>query len=749
VLVLGTYRNTDLDPNAPFSRTLQDLIRQRLVDEITLERLTPDEVASIFEGRSEQRPPEELVRLVYAETEGNAFFVEELYRHLEESGKLLDATGKFRSGIELADIDVPSGVRLTIEHRLAKVSDNCRKLLTAAAIAGRQTSYELLTEIGGLTGDDLLDALEESEAAALMEDISVGREARYQFVHELIRQTLISTLSLPRRQRLHMLVAHLYQAGAAADGERTINYLLTASERALGSAAFEDAIRYLDMADEAVATSDNEYRARICGVRAEALRGAARIEEALQALGHGLEMGADMECYPQLLLQRGSLLVDLYRGGEALPDLQALLQIAQATGDRPLEIEAQRRLSDAHYRLSLDIPEHAEQAVEACRRTIDIAREAGDQKTLARALIDSTHFVDYWPDFRPEAARNLNEARDIVSKLGDEDLELECGTMAVRAALFDTLEFEVDSEEVAARLEARRDPIRLKEHYFWMIATTRNEGRLERSVEVCERAIELAARLDVPPVQYPTFKALALIPLGRFGEAWQSIGEEVTGEGYRFAQALQQMGFFRFKCHMSAIDELFAEAGPVLRESQALNRAWMIEMAADDFLAAAAKASRHKDALREIDAAIGVYKPGGLAQGEIALADGAPEDALDFARNYLELVDQRGWKFLAAEARVLIARCDALLERYDEAEREIEAVMQFCADSGARNLEWQGLAIRSAIRSGRGDATGAATDHSAAEALMEELAESIPSPELRQAYLHQPLINSVQVLGGE
>ena len=72
-----------------------------------------------------------------------------------------------------------------------------------------------------------------------MEDVSVGREARYQFVHEQIRQTLIGTLSLPRRQRLHLRIAdaleqasaaevernageiavHLYQAGAAADSD--------------------------------------------------------------------------------------------------------------------------------------------------------------------------------------------------------------------------------------------------------------------------------------------------------------------------------------------------------------------------------------------------------------------------------------------------------------------------------------------------------------------------------------------------
>jgi len=763
VLILGTYRNTDLDPDTPFPVTLQELIRERLTDEITLSRLTPDDVSAIFEGRSGQTPPEELVQLVYAETEGNAFFVEEVYRHLDESGKLFDASGRFRSGIEIAETDVPSGVRLTIEHRLAKLSDDCRRSLTAAAVAGRQISYELLSALSELTGDLLLDALDEAEAASLMEDVSAGREARYQFVHELIRQTIISTLSLPRRQRLHLAVAealarqssedpgstageigfHLYQAGAAADAERTVSYLLAAAGRALGSAAFEDAMRYLDMAEEAVPASDGESQGKICGVRAKALRGAARIDEALETLAQGLAMGHDTSCYSQLLLQRGSLLVDLYRGGVALPDLEKLLQIAQQQGDRTLEIETQRLLSDAHYRLSLDQPEHAELAIDACRRTIELARSAGDQHTLARALIDSAHFIDYWPEFRPEAAEHLAEARDIASAVNDEDLMLDYATMSVRASLFTPLNLDVDAEEIASRLEARRDPIRLKEHYFWMIATTRNQGRLERSVEVCERAIELADRLGVPPVQYPTFKALALIPLGRFGEAWQSIDEEVTSEGYRFARALQQTGFFRFKCQMGAVDRVFREAAPLLKESQALNRAWMVEFVADDFLTTAAQFGRHRQALEDIEGAVRAYEPGELARGECALADSLPEAALESASSYCAYAERCGLAMVAAESRALIARCLLALERCQDAVDEVEAALAFCRESGARNLQWRLLATRVAAHASLGDTAAADSERATALGLMNELATTIPTPELRQTFLSQPLAGSL------
>ena len=325
---------------------------------------------------------------------------------------------------------MPRGVRLIIEHRLAKVSDTCRRLLTAAAVAGRIVSYKLLARIGELSDDALLDAIEEAAAASLMEDVSVGREARYQFVHEQIRQTLVGTLSLPRRQRLHLRVAdaleqgsaaeierntgeiavHLYQAGAAADSDRTVRNLLAATQRAIDAVAFEDALKVLDMAVEVVPDEDRAARARIQSLRGLALRGGARIDEALAALAAGLELGEDLPIRAELLQQRAKLLLDLYRAGEALPDLEKLLGIAQTNTDQSLELTVQLLLADAHYKLSLDQPAHAALARDASERTIALARAADDRRALARALITTANFVDYWIDYRPQVVANLDRS---------------------------------------------------------------------------------------------------------------------------------------------------------------------------------------------------------------------------------------------------------------------------------------------------------------------------------------------------
>ena len=101
VLILGTYRDVELDVGRPLARTLEELLRQRLAHRIALRRLPQDDVAAMLDALSGQEPPAPLVQAVYAETEGNPFFVEEVFQHLAEEGKLFDAQGRWRADLRV------------------------------------------------------------------------------------------------------------------------------------------------------------------------------------------------------------------------------------------------------------------------------------------------------------------------------------------------------------------------------------------------------------------------------------------------------------------------------------------------------------------------------------------------------------------------------------------------------------------------------------------------------------------------
>ena len=94
ILMVGTYRDVELDVKKPFARTLESLVRQRLARRISLRRLAAEDVERMLTEMSGAPAPSSVVRVVFQETEGNPFFIEEVYQHLAEEGRLFDEAGR-------------------------------------------------------------------------------------------------------------------------------------------------------------------------------------------------------------------------------------------------------------------------------------------------------------------------------------------------------------------------------------------------------------------------------------------------------------------------------------------------------------------------------------------------------------------------------------------------------------------------------------------------------------------------------
>ncbi|MEE9284965.1 MAG: tetratricopeptide repeat protein, partial [Dehalococcoidia bacterium] len=443
-------------------------------------------------------PPQPLVDVVYGETEGNPFFVEEVFQHLAEEGKLFDAKGRWRSDLEVGELDVPEGVRLVIGRRLERVSEECRRVLTAAAVIGRGFSFELLEALGdpsahsassgqagsgqapstgpGQTADSdaLLDAIDDAERAQLITAAEDGPEARFRFAHELIRQTLISGLSLPRRQRLHLRVAeamerayarapeehaadlahHLFQAGAAADPQKTVRYLTLAGEQAFAAAAFEDALRHYEDALSLQPADDRKGHADLLYKRGSALRSLGRWEETLadwrEALDVYEEQG-DAEAVARVCYQLSEQLGwganwteaeevarrGLAALGEGTSSDRCRL-MAQAgfnlvlggdyePGSRMLSyaMEMAEELGDPHL-LGLVLHSKASihtwylqprEAVDPGLRAIELLRSAGDLWNLANTLWNTAYALLSLGRY-DEASKMLEEAEPLAERLG-------------------------------------------------------------------------------------------------------------------------------------------------------------------------------------------------------------------------------------------------------------------------------------------------------------------------------------------
>jgi hypothetical protein len=268
LMVIGTFREGEISPETSLGDTLSGLTRLHMLDRISLGGLSHKAVGDMVAALSGKEPPSSLVNLIYSNTEGNPFFVEELFHHLAEHGKLFETNGDFSHFVASTDIDVPRSVRLVIDRRLARLSDATRRALAAAAVVEGAFTFELLEAASGANADTLLDSMDEAESAGIISSAIQYPLARFRFAHELIRHTLLESYSAARRQRLHLRVAdaieqlhksaliehaedlahHLWQAGAAADPDRTIRYLKMAGDKAVQGSAMVQAVRHFRIA---------------------------------------------------------------------------------------------------------------------------------------------------------------------------------------------------------------------------------------------------------------------------------------------------------------------------------------------------------------------------------------------------------------------------------------------------------------------------------------------------------------------
>ena len=309
-LIVGTHRDSPTDITPALAETLSNLVRRRQARRMSLQRHSEGEVEALLQVLSQQSPPDKVRTAIYRETDGNAFFVEEVFRHLAESGRLLDQDGRFRTDLSMAALDVPANVRLVIGRRLERLDDATSRALSIAAVAGRHLSFELWEPIADIGGDELIDAVEVAERAGLIVTEGEGEREEYWFAHELIRQTLLTRLPAPRRRRHHLRVAeslenlygdhlpahagtiaaHLVEAGSAADPGRLFRYLVLAGSQSLVSTAFEDALRHLRRAESLSGHASPTEQAEMFFHLGIAERGGGRAEEAIGAWRRAIEI---------------------------------------------------------------------------------------------------------------------------------------------------------------------------------------------------------------------------------------------------------------------------------------------------------------------------------------------------------------------------------------------------------------------------------------------------------------------------
>jgi tetratricopeptide (TPR) repeat protein len=287
LLVVGTYRDVEVDRSHPLSAALAELRRVSTYGRVLLRGLNPDEVRRMLESITREEIPWSLAEAVHRQTEGNPLFVQEVVRYLVEEGLLTQKDGRWRPAKDTPlEMSIPEGLRDVIGKRMSLLSQDCNRLLSIAAVIGREFALDTLRAVADISEEALINALKEAVQLSIIEERTQVGQVRYRFTHAFFRQTLYEELIAPQRLRLHQQVAraletqhasrlaehaaelaeHFSQSTDPADLKKAIEYGEMAAKRATDVYAYGEAVRLLEQALKVQKVLDPEDKARVCAL---------------------------------------------------------------------------------------------------------------------------------------------------------------------------------------------------------------------------------------------------------------------------------------------------------------------------------------------------------------------------------------------------------------------------------------------------------------------------------------------------
>lgn len=403
VLIVGTYRDVELDRTHPLADAVAALRREQLYERVLLRGLSTDEVKELIDSIDNQDSPRPFAELVHRETEGNPFFVAEILRNLVETGAITRVDGQWVGTAESVAENLPEGVREVIGRRLSRLSSDCNRMLTVGAAMPGGFSLDVVSSVLELDDDRVLDLLDEALDAQVLRE---RREAAgtYEFNHALIRQTLYGELSTPRRVRLHRQIAatlegkgapdtrvaelayHCFHAAPGGDVAKAVDYATRAGDKARAQAAHEEAARFYKMALESLELGDTPpglHRGELLLLMGSSLMLASEPDAAAAALDEAAAVARELD--DALLLGRTALVsgASNWTGGVQQPKLVALLaEAVERVGDRDDALRSQLLSRQAAFNMFIDQSQVATLSSEA----VEAARRSGDPRALAAAL---------------------------------------------------------------------------------------------------------------------------------------------------------------------------------------------------------------------------------------------------------------------------------------------------------------------------------------------------------------------------
>jgi tetratricopeptide (TPR) repeat protein len=510
LLIVGTYRDVEVDRGHPLSGALAELRRVSNYGRVFLRDLNADEVRRMLESITRESVPWGLAEVVHRQTEGNPLFVQEVVRYLAEEGLITRKEGKWRPTRDTPlEMSIPEGLRDVIGKRLSLLSPECNQLLSVASVIGREFALETLKAVAAVDEDVFANALKEAVRLSVLEERSQRGFVRYRFTHTFFRQTLYEEIIAPHRLRLHQqaarsleglyvksleghaaeLAEHFSHSTDPADLKKAVEYGEMAAKKATDVYAYGEAVRLLEQALKVQEVLDPEDKAKRCDL--------------LLALGDALLLAGD---------------------ARRVIDVEApqAFSLAEATADN-------KRASRACLLVMKGLATYGATMMTSPLATQWAARadRYAEPETVERAWTDSILGFAKWSaaSSSPQGIALITRALDLARHLGDPDAYWWAAITwlsTAKAPQHDEEQLHLLEELV----EQSRHGVSFSTLYWalWMIVHTFLEfGQRRRAEDVMDEMRTLAERSGQPNllVLSMVYDALKAIWDGRLEEAME------------------------------------------------------------------------------------------------------------------------------------------------------------------------------------------------------------------------------------
>jgi len=476
IWIVGTYRPEEVSLTHPLTRLRQGLGRDHLVNLLILKPLSSEAVEELALSLVGEEAASDFGTFLYRESEGNPFVLSEIIRTLYERGVLQKTTElghwHITGKLDGTEVLLPASVQDIILQRVGRLSEPARRLLTLAAVIGRQFDIPLLRAAAGPDAEAVDTSLDEWLTRRLVRQIGESANKRisesanrrisesrikiqdspiydsqlhhsFDFSHDKIRAVVYRAATAGRRRALHQRVgealemlyadrleavyeqlAHHYEQAGAIEGALT--YLPLAAAKAAAVYANQKALDYYDRA-LALLGKEDRRRWAILLEEGKILRFIGKYEEAIAAYQQVVEKSQDVAGSQLLAAQAANELSMICRARRDYDEAKAWAWKSYHLAEGASEMD--RLEEQAQARQNLGLIECEQGNLEAAQGQLEEAlalyRSLGDQHGVADCLSGLGRIFST-KGLYETARQQFKEALAIFQGLGDRQSEATC-----------------------------------------------------------------------------------------------------------------------------------------------------------------------------------------------------------------------------------------------------------------------------------------------------------------------------------